>query len=150
VKGEWLDWMILWVFSNLSDSMILWQQSRLKNSQSNVTQQRCSHMRPSEKDLEIIISRSNFLLEAVTPQIQTLVFQQGTGSQNIVQQLHKPQQQGKQPQHFWAKQNRAIARILQRHGLSCPSCYRPFRRSFRAKVPAATNLLVHCISSFTV
>ena len=22
--GEWLDWMILWVFSNLSDSMILW------------------------------------------------------------------------------------------------------------------------------
>jgi len=21
--GEWLDWMILWVFSNLSDSMIL-------------------------------------------------------------------------------------------------------------------------------
>lgn len=57
-------------------------------------------MRPSEKDLEIIISRSNFLLEAVTPQIQTLVFQQGTGSQNIVQQLHKPQQQGKQPQHF--------------------------------------------------
>ena len=23
VKGEWLDWMILWVFSNLSDSMIL-------------------------------------------------------------------------------------------------------------------------------
>ena len=22
VKGEWLDWMILWVFSNLSDSMI--------------------------------------------------------------------------------------------------------------------------------
>jgi len=24
VKGEWLDWMILWVFSNLSDSMILW------------------------------------------------------------------------------------------------------------------------------
>ena len=24
MKGEWLDWMILWVFSNLSDSMILW------------------------------------------------------------------------------------------------------------------------------
>ena len=23
VKGEWLDWMILWVFSNLSNSMIL-------------------------------------------------------------------------------------------------------------------------------
>ena len=23
VKGGWLDWMILWVFSNLSDSMIL-------------------------------------------------------------------------------------------------------------------------------
>jgi len=23
VKGEWLDWMILWVFSNLRDSMIL-------------------------------------------------------------------------------------------------------------------------------
>jgi len=23
VKGEWLDWMILWVFSNLGDSMIL-------------------------------------------------------------------------------------------------------------------------------
>ena len=23
VMGEWLDWMILWVFSNLSDSMIL-------------------------------------------------------------------------------------------------------------------------------
>ena len=23
MKGEWLDWMILWVFSNLSDSMIL-------------------------------------------------------------------------------------------------------------------------------
>ena len=22
MKGEWLDWMILWVFSNLSDSMI--------------------------------------------------------------------------------------------------------------------------------
>ena len=22
--GEWLDWMMLWVFSNLSDSMILW------------------------------------------------------------------------------------------------------------------------------
>ena len=22
--NEWLDWMILWVFSNLSDSMILW------------------------------------------------------------------------------------------------------------------------------
>ena len=24
VMGEWLDWVILWVFSNLSDSMILW------------------------------------------------------------------------------------------------------------------------------
>ena len=24
MKGGWLDWMILWVFSNLSDSMILW------------------------------------------------------------------------------------------------------------------------------
>jgi len=24
VMGEWLDWMILWVFSNLGDSMILW------------------------------------------------------------------------------------------------------------------------------
>ena len=23
-KGEWLDWMILWVFSNLSNSMILY------------------------------------------------------------------------------------------------------------------------------
>jgi len=23
VRGEWLDWVILWVFSNLSDSMIL-------------------------------------------------------------------------------------------------------------------------------
>ena len=23
--GEWLDWVILWVFSNLSDSMILWK-----------------------------------------------------------------------------------------------------------------------------
>ena len=23
MKGEWLDWVILWVFSNLSDSMIL-------------------------------------------------------------------------------------------------------------------------------
>jgi len=23
MKGEWLDWMILWVFSNLSHSMIL-------------------------------------------------------------------------------------------------------------------------------
>jgi len=23
VKGKWLDWMILWVFSNLSNSMIL-------------------------------------------------------------------------------------------------------------------------------
>ena len=23
MKGRWLDWMILWVFSNLSDSMIL-------------------------------------------------------------------------------------------------------------------------------
>ena len=23
VKSEWLDWMILWVFSNLSNSMIL-------------------------------------------------------------------------------------------------------------------------------
>ena len=23
VKGGWLDWMVLWVFSNLSDSMIL-------------------------------------------------------------------------------------------------------------------------------
>ena len=23
VKGEWLDWVILWVFSNLSDSRIL-------------------------------------------------------------------------------------------------------------------------------
>ena len=23
MKGKWLDWMILWVFSNLSDSMIL-------------------------------------------------------------------------------------------------------------------------------
>ena len=23
MMGEWLDWMILWVFSNLSDSMIL-------------------------------------------------------------------------------------------------------------------------------
>jgi len=22
--GEWLDWVILWVFSNLGDSMILW------------------------------------------------------------------------------------------------------------------------------
>ena len=25
--GEWLDWMILWVFSNLCDSMILWLPS---------------------------------------------------------------------------------------------------------------------------
>jgi len=25
VMGEWLDWVILWVFSNLSDSMILSQ-----------------------------------------------------------------------------------------------------------------------------
>ena len=24
--GEWLDWVILWVFSNLGDSMILWFQ----------------------------------------------------------------------------------------------------------------------------
>ena len=24
VMGEWLDWVILWVFSNLGDSMILW------------------------------------------------------------------------------------------------------------------------------
>ena len=24
VMGEWLDWMILWVFSNLSGSMVLW------------------------------------------------------------------------------------------------------------------------------
>jgi len=23
VKGEWLDWMVLWVFSNLCDSTIL-------------------------------------------------------------------------------------------------------------------------------
>jgi len=23
VMGEWLDWVILWVFSNLGDSMIL-------------------------------------------------------------------------------------------------------------------------------
>ena len=27
VMGEWLDWMILWVFSNLSDSMIILQLS---------------------------------------------------------------------------------------------------------------------------
>jgi len=25
--GKWLDWMILWVFSNLSDSMILFYDS---------------------------------------------------------------------------------------------------------------------------
>jgi len=29
VKGEWLDWMILWVFSNLSDSVILRQKLNL-------------------------------------------------------------------------------------------------------------------------
>jgi len=28
--GEWLDWMILWVFSNLSNSMILLFYGRLK------------------------------------------------------------------------------------------------------------------------
>ena len=27
--GKWLDWMILWVFSNLSDSMILLEYSHV-------------------------------------------------------------------------------------------------------------------------
>jgi len=31
VMGEWLDWMILWVFSNLCDSMILYLQSSYRN-----------------------------------------------------------------------------------------------------------------------
>jgi len=31
MKGEWLDWMILWVFSNLSDSMILYREVRKRN-----------------------------------------------------------------------------------------------------------------------
>ena len=30
MKGEWLDWMIPWVFSNLSDSMILYELKLIK------------------------------------------------------------------------------------------------------------------------
>ena len=32
MKGEWLDWMILWVFSNLSDSVILRHLHSIKDS----------------------------------------------------------------------------------------------------------------------
>ena len=28
MKGEWLDWMILWVFSNLGDSKILRREEK--------------------------------------------------------------------------------------------------------------------------
>ena len=35
--GKWLDWMILWVFSNLSDSMILFYDSELKKKKKAIT-----------------------------------------------------------------------------------------------------------------